>query len=99
MRKAHKNKWSATFNESSIGSWNCWSISNERFNCCKSLHYDILGLTEIHNKQTNELFQGQGWICRNKAKTDKEGKCSDPAAGVEIILSPRTVNKVLDTGC
>ena len=32
------------------------------------------------------------------AKTDAQGKCNDPAAGVTILLSQRMATKILDTG-
>ena len=90
MKKEKKNKktWSKKFFQAKIGTWNCWSLSNERYQYCKELHYDILGLTELHNNQAKAQFQSKLWIHSAPAEVDTQGKCSDPAAGVVILLSP-----------
>ena len=100
MEKKNKNKkkWSRKFSQLLIGTWNCWSLSNERYHYCKELNYDILGLTELHNSQSKEQFKHKTWIPSAPAVVDKDGKCSDPAAGVAIMLSPRMTEKILDTG-
>ena len=94
--KKNKKKWSNKFYQAKIGTWNCWSLSNERYQYCESLNYDILGLTELHNAQTK--FQGRRWICSAAAELNKEGKSTDPAAGVAIMLSPRMADKVMSEG-
>ena len=80
--------------------WNCWSLSNERYQYYEVLNYDILGLAELHNAQTKQQFQGILWICSATAETDTDtqGKISDPPAGATIMLSPRMVDKVLSEG-
>ena len=96
--KKNKIKWSKKYFQAKIGTWNCWSMSNERYHYCKGLQYDILGLTELHNTQAKVQFQHKTWIHSAPAAIDANGKCSDPAAGVAIMLSPRMAAKTLDTG-
>ena len=95
MKKKRKNKktWSRKFKQAKIGCWNPWSYSNERHEYCKNLNYDILGLTELHNNQVKQQFQGRKWICSAQAQ-----ESTDPAAGVAIMLSDRMADKVLDEG-
>ena len=93
-----KKKWSKHYYQAKIGTWNCWSLSNERYSYCKELNYDILGLTELHNTQAKEQFQGKTWIHSEIAKTDAQGRCNDPAAGVAIMLSAKMANKVIGSG-
>ena len=96
--KKNKNKWSKKYFQALIGTWNCWSLSNERYQYCKELNYDILGLTELHNAQAKVQFKDKTWIHSAPAEVDTQGKCSDPAAGVAIMLSPRMAAKILDSG-
>ena len=100
MKKKRKNKrtWSKEFFQALIGVWNCWALSNERYRYCESLKYDILGLTELHNSQAKELYKGRRWICSAHAELKENGKSSDPAAGVAIMLSPRMAGKVIGEG-
>ena len=37
-------------------------------------------------------------MCSAAAPIDEQGNCSDPAAGVAILLSERIADKVLDEG-
>ena len=97
-KKKNKRKWSKQFSQLLIGTWNCWSLSNERYHYCKQLNYDILGLTELHNTQAKEQFKGKAWIHSAPAQADAQGKCSDPAAGVAIMLSSRMTSKILSSG-
>ena len=97
-KKQNKKKWSNKFKQAKIGTWNCWSLSSERYHYCKGLKYDILGLTELHNEQAKEQYKHKTWIHSAPAAVDAHGKCSDPAAGVAIMLSPRMAEKILDTG-
>ena len=97
IKKKNKRKWSRAFSQALIAIWNCWPLSNERYQYCESLNYDILGLlTELNNTQTK--FQGRRWICSATAEINKEGKSMDPAAGVVITLSPRMADKVMSEG-
>ena len=82
-----------------IPGWNPWSYSNERqsdqrHEFCKTLKYDLLGLTELHNLQSKTQFQGRRWICSVQAGYDENGKCEDAVAGVVILLSNRIAEKV-----
>ena len=100
-KKKNKNKkqWSRRFFQALIGVWNCWSLSFERYKYCQDeLQYDILGLTELHNIQAQEKYQDRRWVCSAPAPVDEQGKCSDPAAGVVILLSSRMADKVLEQG-
>ena len=97
-KEKDKKKWSKHYYQAKIGTWNCWSLSNERYSYCKELNYDILGLTELHNTQAKEQFKDRTWIHSEIAKTDKQGRCNDPAAGVAIMLSPKMANKVIGSG-
>ena len=94
-KKTNKTKknWSAKFFQILIGCWNCWSLSQERYDYCNSLQYDILGLTELHNTQAKKQYQGRRWVCSAHAETKDDGKSSDPAAGVTIMLSDRVETK------
>ena len=75
-----------------------WSLSNERHKYCEALNYDILGLTELHNAQTKQHYQGRRWICSAAAESDKQDRSMDPAAGVAIMLSARMADKVMVEG-
>ena len=100
MKKTNKNKrkWSTKFFQALIGVWNCWSLSNERYNYCESLNYDILALTELHNNQAKEQYQGRRWVRSARAEVDENGKSCDPAAGVAILLSSRMADKIIGEG-
>ena len=96
--KKNKRKWSKLHYQAQIGCWNPWSYSFERHDYCKSLQCDILGLTELHNLQAQERFQGRTWIHSAPAGKDEQGKSTDPAAGVAIMLSNRMADKIIDQG-
>ena len=97
-KKKNKKLWSKKYYQTKIDTWNCWSLSNERYHYCRELKFDILGLTELHNAQAKEQFKHKTWIHSAPAAVDANGKCSDPAAGVAIMLSPRMADKILDSG-
>ena len=97
-KKKRKNDWSKKFFQAKIGLWNPWSHSNERHAYCKSLQYDLLGLTELHNNQTKKQYQGRKWVCSASAGQGEDGKSDDPAAGVAIMLSERMADKMVDQG-
>ena len=73
------------------------SYSYERHDYCKLLQCDILGLTELHNLQEQKRFQSRTWV-HSAPAPKKEGKSTDPAAGVAIMLSNRMTDKLLDEG-
>ena len=97
-KRQRKKQWSKNEEDAEVAFWNPWSYSNERHQYCKSLGTDILGLGELHGVQCKDQFQGRTWICSQEAEI-KNGKCTDPAAGVAILLSDRMVKKVLSSGC
>ena len=86
IKKKNRRKWSKRYENAKFAFWNPWSYSNERHEYCKSLDNDITGLTELHNNQKKPQFQGNNWICSELADV-KDGKYTDPAAGVAILLS------------
>ena len=62
MKQKKKTKrWSKRHANLKIGFWNPWSYSNERHQYCKQLGYDVLGLTELHNKQKIKEWMGRRW--------------------------------------
>ena len=63
-----------------------------------SLKYDILGLTELHNNQSKEQYQGRRWVCSARSEVDENGISCDPAVRVTILLSPRMADKVIVKG-
>ena len=76
-----KGRWSSTWNDDLLlGTWNCFSYSNERHEYCKSLGYDVLDLRELHGKQL-EVEQSKSWVVSAKVKNQV-----DPEAGV--IFNP-----------
>ena len=97
IKKKNKRKWSKRYENAKFAFWNPWSYSNERHEYCRSLDNDITGLTELHNNQKKSQFQGKNWICSELANV-KDGKCTDPAAGVAILLSNRMARNVLSKG-
>ena len=96
--KKNKCKWSRIYGDAKIGFWNPWSYCNKRHEYAKSLKYDILGLAELHNNQTNDNYKGRNWICSERSAVDEQGYDADPAAGVAILLSPRFAERILDSG-
>ena len=100
MKKTKKNRkrWSRKHYQAKFGFWNPLSYSNERHIYCRAQQYDVLGLGELHNVQVKKQFQDRRWICSAAAEKNKSGKCSDPAAGVAILLSNRMADKVIDSG-
>ena len=96
--KEKRIKWSTKYRDAHFGFWNPWSYSNERHAYCKSLHLDILGLGELHNRQDNKNFKSKRWIASAIAEKNEDGTCNDPAAGVTILLSPRFAERILSQG-
>ena len=98
IKKKNKGKWSKRYENTNFTFWNPWSYSIKMSTAnCKSLNIDITGLTELHNNQKKSQFQGKNWICSELANV-KDGKCTDPAAGVAILLSNRMARNVLSKG-
>ena len=99
FNKPKRNKtWSRKWHNLRLACWNCWSLSNERYAYCKSLGYDVLSLTELHNKQNNPNFSSECWVPSAQGEVDGQGKYLDPAAGVTIMLSKRMRNHIDKTG-
>ena len=92
-----RKQWSKTEEDAEIAFWNPWSYSNERHEYCKSLGADILGLGELHNAHNKEIYKEKRWLCSDVAET-KDGKSTDPAAGVAILLSPRMTLRLISWG-
>ena len=97
-KKKLRKQWSVKDEDAEIGFWNPWAYSNERHEYCKSLDLDILGLGELHNIQGKDHFQEKRWICSQGAE-EKDGKSTDPAAGVAILLSARMAKRIMSSGC
>ena len=79
-------------------------MSRERYEFCKTLNYDVLALTELHNLQHNlkPAPDPKLWIPSATAGVHKsgpkKGKYTDPAAGVAIMISPRMKQHYRDSG-
>ena len=97
----HPRKWSRKWHNLKIATWNCYSLSRERFEFCKTLRYDVLALTELHNLQ-HKFPESKLWITSAIAEKHesgpKQGKSKDPAAGVAIMLSPRMLQHYRGSG-
>ena len=96
-KKKYKIKWSKGFNNVKFVFWNPWSYSTERHEHRKSLDYDIMDLTELHNNQHKPQFADKHWICSDVTK-EEDDKSTDPTAGVAILLSRRMANNILSKG-
>ena len=82
--------WYRNWHNLIFGCWNYNSFSNERLQFCKSLGFDVLALTELHNLQNRKSFESRRLIPSAQAEeVDEQGKLLDPAAGVAILLSAR----------
>ena len=98
MRTKKSKAWNKEFNFLRMACWNPWGMCNERLNYCKHMNYDVLGLTELHNVQNKKAWRKRYWIASEDAEIDEQGKCTDPASGVTIMLSRRFVKRVLAKG-
>ena len=96
-KKWNKKQWSKNYGDAKIGFWNPWFYSNERHEYSKSLNLDILGLGELHNLHDKTQYKEKRWICSDTTKI-KDGKSTDPAAGVAILLSKRMADKIMSSG-
>ena len=91
------NRWSKEIQNLTMVTWNTRSLTEERYDCCKRLGHDVLGVTELWRRQekftdfTNEFTVS----VTNK---DKDGNLineNDSAAGVGILLSERAQKKFM----
>ena len=90
--------WNKNYTNVRMACWNPWGFSNERFNYCLALNYDVLGLTELHNVQNKKIWKCKRWITSMDAPIDEQGKLQDSASGVGILLSKRFSENVLAQG-
>ena len=74
-----------------IGTWNCGGLSFTTREMCRDLQYDILVVTETHNKGT--LSSSTNFV------TSDPAPASDPFSGVAIMLSDRVAKCVSHSGC
>ena len=87
-----------------IATWNCRSLTHERYEYCRSLNYDVLALTELWRKQakyqnaTKEFIVGQAKLQQGGTQQGQPRFPNDRAAGVGILLSPRMQKKVMSFG-
>ena len=99
-RKKRKDRWSKQFPNLKIATWNTRSLTVERFDYCKRLKYDALGLTELWRTQEKFLEANNLWTCSENLR-DNHGKLvndEDPGAGAGILLSARASKKVITCG-
>ena len=89
-----KNKWSQDWFNLRFACWNCYSLSRNKFEYYKSLGYDALALTELHNKQ-NRFPRSKQWITSVYAELNEEDKSTDPDAIIVIMMSDR-MRKILE---
>ena len=85
------------FYQMKIGTWNCYSLSNDTTTV--RIWTTVYWVWQIYTR-TKEQFKDKQriYIHNTSSKVDGQGKCSDPEAGVTIILSSRMVTKILDSG-
>ena len=94
-----KKSWNKKFTGIKMACWNPWGISNERYNYCMAMNFDVLGLTELHNVHNKKLWRGRRWITSADAKIDElTGDITDSASGVGILLSRRFSKLILAKG-
>ena len=95
-----RRDWSKRFPGLRMACWNTRSMTNERFNYCKELGYDVLAVSELW--RTQEKFTSRSVEFTTSATArDKHGNLINPndaAAGVGILLSGRLQDKVLSFG-
>ena len=71
--------------------WNCCGLSVTQKQLCLEMDYDILGLTETHDK--GALAGSSNFIPAEPAPDD------DCASGVALLLSQRMAKNVMHQGC
>ena len=73
-----------------LATWNCGGLSFMQREMCRDLDYDLLALTETHDKGT--LQRKKDFICCDIAPQN------DPFSGVALLLSNRLSKCVLHNG-
>ena len=74
-----------------LATWNCCGLSATQKQLCSEMNYDILGLTETHDK--GAIGGSPEFIPADPVPED------DTAAGVALLLSKRVSKCVLHQGC
>ena len=74
-----------------LATWNCGGLSYTQRELCTELDYDILALTETHDK--GNLHPNKHFI------TGDAVPVGDPYAGVAMIFSDNVAKCVMHTGC
>ena len=74
-----------------LATWNCCGLSPTQKQLCLEMDYDILGLTETHDK--GALAGSSNFIPAEPAPAD------DCASGVALLLSQRMAKNVMHQGC
>ena len=74
-----------------LATWNCCGLSVTQKQLCLEMDYDILGLTETHDK--GALAGSSNFIPAEPAPDD------DCASGVALLLSQRMAKIVMHQGC
>ena len=74
-----------------LATWNCCGLSATQKQLCSEMQYDILGLTETHDKGV--IGGSLEFISADPVAEN------DPAAGVALLLSTRVSKCVLHSGC
>ena len=74
-----------------LATWNCGGLSFTQRELCTQLEYDILALTETHDK--GNLRPNKRFITGDAAPV------GDPYAGVAMMFSDNVAKCVMHTGC
>ena len=59
MRNKEKKIWNKENDRVNVACWNPWGLSNEGFNYCQSINYDVLGLGELHNVHNKKMWKSK----------------------------------------
>ena len=90
------NSWSNQHANLSMATWNIRSLTNERFDYCQNLNYDVLAITELW-RNASKFVDGSVRFTHSTPKINEETGNpvfpDDIAAGVGILLSPRAQQK------
>ena len=93
-------RWSSKEPQLKFATWNSRSMTQERFQYCKSLNYDVLAITELW-RSAEKFASGTCQWTYSIAGINEKGKSKFPedrAAGVGILLSTRAMHKYLAHG-
>ena len=88
-----RGDWYRLWSELKFSTWNCFSYSNERHEYVKSLRKDVVALTELHGHQL-DVTKSKLFITSPRSTLKPNGKSTDSAAGVALLLSPRVGEKM-----